>query len=329
MTKFIGRRFNVGIGKETSRGVATAAQYWLPKTAMTLDDKINYAVNESTYGVIEDAETQDITQKYSEGSLEGRVTDKSLGLLLLATLGSETSVVVVETGVADHGFYVNQSAQHQSVTLAVVEPNSNSGNGFSHALTMVDTLEITVEIGQYAMYKVDFRGNVGATQSQTAAFVAETAFRPQDGIFKFASTQSGLGAASAIAIKKAQLTISKNVEDDFIIGSVNATDRLNKQFAVEGSVELLYDNRTYIDTDMLADLAQACRFQFINTSVTIGSTSNPTLTIDLYKTKLTEVARKIENNEIVSQTFKFKAFWSLSDSKMIVATLRNTVTSAY
>jgi len=329
MTKFIGRKFSIGVGKETSRGVATAAQYWLPKVGLSIDDKINFATNESSYAVIEDSETQDITSKYSEGSIEGRVTDKGLGLLLLATLGAETSVSVVESGVADHGFYVGENAQHPSLTFAAVEPNSNSGAGFSYSLGMVDQLEIAIEVGQYAMYKMDFRANVGATQAQTVAFVSETAFRPQDGIFKFASTQSGLNAASAIAIKKAVITITKNTEDDIVIGNVNPVDRLNKQFAVEGSVELTYDARTYIDTDMLADLAQACRFQFINSSVTIGAASSPTLTIDLYKTKLGEVARKIDNNDIVSQTFKFKAFYSLADAKMIIATLRNTVTGAY
>lgn len=329
MTKFIGRKMSIGIGKETTRATAVTAEYWLPKTALSLDDKINFVTDDSSVGVIEDSQSQDITSKYAEGTIEGRVTDQGIGLLLLATLGSETSVTAVETGVKDHGFYVGESAQHTAITITAVEPNSNSGSGFAYALGMIDEFEITSEINDYVRYKASFRANGGTAKTNTVAFVAENAFRPQDAIFKFASTQSGLSGASAIPVKKMTLTIKKNVEDDIIIGSTTPTDRLNKQFSIEGSVELLYNDRTYVDTDMLADLAQACRFQFINTSVTIGATSNPTLTIDLYKTKLGEVARKIENNSIVSQTFKFKAFYSLSDAKMIIATLRNTVTTAY
>lgn len=329
MTKFIGRRFNVGIAKETTRGVARAAQYWLPKTALSIDDKINFVTNDNSVGVIEDSQTQDITSKYSEGTIEGRITDSGLGLLLLAALGGENSVVTVEGATRDHSFYVNQSAQHQSLTVAVVEPNSNSGSGFAYALGMIDELEINMEIGQYATYKASFRANGGASATNTTSYTAENAFRPQDGIFKMASAVSGLAAASAISIKKANIVIKKNIEDDIIIGTVTPTDRLNRQFSVEGSVELIYDDRTYIDTDMLADLVQAIRLQFINTSVTIGSSSNPTLTIDLYRAKIGEVARKIENDEIVAQTFKFKAFYDLTSAKLIAATLRNTVAAVY
>lgn len=317
------------MGKETTRGTATAAQYWFPKMALTIDDKINFVTDDSSVGVIEDSESQDITSKYAEGTIEGRITDQGIGLLLLATLGTENALTAVESGVKDHSFSVSESAQHQSLTIGVIDANSNSGNGFSHALGMIDSLEISVEIGKYAMYKLGFRANAGAAAGNTATYVAENAFRPQDGIFKTAATVSALGAASTIPIKKAQITIKKNVEDDVIIGTTTPTDRLNKQFSIEGSVELLYNDRTYIDTDMLADLVQAIRLQFINTSVTIGATSNPTLSFDLYKVKLGEVARKIDNNNIVSQTFKFKSFYSLSDAKMVSCTIRNTVTALY
>lgn len=329
MSKAIGRKFSIGLGKETSRGTAVSSAFWVPKMNLSIDDKINYAVDESSIGVIEDAIGQDITSKFSEGTLEGRVYDKSFGLILLAAFGTETSSTQVggETLVYDHLFNVSESAQHTSLTINAVDPNDGTGRQFT--LGMIEALEINVEIGQYLTYKADFRANASAQGATTASFTAENGFRPQDGIIKLAANLAGLGAASAISVKKGTISIKKNLEDDVIIGSVTPADRLNKAFVVEGTLELMYDARTHIDTNLIGDASQALRVQFANTSVTIGSASNPTITFDLAKIKYQEVARKMNNNDLITQTIKFKAFYSLSDSVMIKATLRNLQSATY
>lgn len=329
MSKFIGRKLNIGIGKETVRGTAVAASYWLPKTDCSIDDKIEQVINENSIGVIEDAEGASLVQKFSEGEITGRILDESFGLLILAALGAEASPATVETGVYDHVFSVAESAQHQSLTIDVEEPNATSSSSLRYALSMIDSLEINIEVGGYAEYTVSFRGNSNGTGTNTPSYTSENFFLPQHGTFKVATTQSGLDAASAVSVKKMTLVITKNLEDDNTLGSTTATDRLNKQFTIEGSVELLYDSRTYIDTIMIGDAYRALRFQLINTDITIGATSNPTLKIDLYRTKLSEVAKDIPNDDLVRQTLSFKAFYSLSDSKMLAATLRNTKSAAY
>jgi hypothetical protein len=327
MTKVIGRRFSVGIGKETTRGTSVAAAFWIPKTEVSVDDRINYAVEDSSIGVIEDSIDQDITQKYSEVSIGGMVYEKSFGLLLLATFGTETSSTLVETGVYDHLFNVAATSQHTSLTIACADPNG--GTGLRYTLGMVDQLELNFEVGAYLTYKVDMRANANVATANTASFTAENLFRPQDGTVKFATNLAGLNAASAIAIKKGSLTIKKNLEDDFIVGNVVAADRLNKEFSVEGTLELTYDDRAMVDTYMLADLAQAIRIDFENTSTLIGATKGPKLVFDMGKAKVQEVSRKIDNAGIIMQTIKFKAFYSIADSMMIKATLRNTQSATY
>ena len=83
MTKIIGRKFSIGLGKETTRGTAVTSAYFIPKMELSIDDKVNVINDDSSIGVIEDAITSDITGKYSEGSISGRVYDKSFGLILL------------------------------------------------------------------------------------------------------------------------------------------------------------------------------------------------------------------------------------------------------
>lgn len=327
MSKFIGRKFNVGIGKESSRGTAVAADFWLPKTEFTFDDKVERVVNGASIGTIHDAENSHVVGKVSEGQLSGRIADTSFGLILKAVFGTEAAPSLVATGVYDHAFSVLESAQHPSLTIDIAEPNA--GSGLRYALSMIDSLEVNFELQQYGQYTMSFRGNKNASGSNTASFSAENIFLPQHGVVKIATNLAGLNAASAISVKKANIKISKNIEDDQIIGAIDAADRLNKQFVVEGSLELMYDDRTYIDTIMLGDLSKALRVSFINTDVTIGSASNPTITFDLAAIKLNEVARSIANDDLVKQTVNFKAFYSISDTSMISATLRNTRSTAY
>lgn len=327
MTVFIGRKFNVGIGKESVRGTAVAASYWIPKMDFKHDDKIDVVVDESSVGVIEDAQGQDIVAKYSEGELSGRVMDTSLGLWLKALMGTDTPAQVSSSTAYDHVFTVTESAQHPSLTVSVAEPNASTG--LRYTLSVVDNMEFNFEIGAYATFKVAFRGNANASATNSASFTAENAFLPQHGAFQYAATYAGLSSPTTLTIKKCNFKVSKNIEDDMVIGSVVANDRYNKQFVVEGTIELLYTDRTWIDTVMLGGLTKAFRLVFANTDVTIATSYNPTITFDFAKAQLREVAREIANNNIVKQTLNFKAYYSLTDALMFKATLRNLVSSAY
>lgn len=324
MTKLIGRKFNVGIGKETTRGTAVAATYWLPHTELTLDEKVTQAVDESVYGVIEDSTDAAVVSKFMEGEISGHIADTSFGLILLSQFGAD-AVATVETGVYDHTFTVAQNAQHQSLTVAVSEPNATN---LRFPLAVIDNTEIVVEVGEYAMFKSAFRANIGATAANSVSYSSENIFKPQECNAYIASDLSGLDAASAIPVKRVSVTSSQNIEDDQVVGSVSPADRLNKQFVVEGTIELIYDSRTYIDTILLGDLAKAIRVKLVSGTL-IGAASYPTLTIDIAKAKLREVSKSISNNDIVRQTVSFKGHYSIADTSMVTAVLRNTKSGTY
>ena len=103
-------------------------------------------------------------------------------------------------------------------------------------------------------------------------------------------------------------------------------DILNKQFAIEGSIELVFSDETF-KTEMLADTLKAMRVRLTNTDVTIGSSLNPQLTIDLAKVKFNNFQRGYGNDEIATATVDFKAFYSLGDTSMVSMELINTATS--
>jgi len=320
MTKFIGRLADIGIAKEAVRGTAeSAAAFWLPKLSLSVDDGVEQAIDESSMGVIEDSPSASIVAKYAEGDVEGNIYDKSFGLLLLAALGQVSTTGPSQSSVYTHAFSVLQSAQHPSLTLFVDDPNQD----YKYALGVLSSLDIEVMLGAFAKYKAAFRSKVGATATLTPSYTSENTFLPQHGSFKIASNLAGLGAASATNIRSVKLSIAKNAEDDRKIGSLDPSDILNKQFAVEGTVELVFNDETF-KTEMLADTAKAMRIALINTDVTIGSSLNPSLTIDLAKVKFSNFERNYSNGDIVTASVDFKGFYSVSDTALISATLVNT-----
>lgn len=323
MAKFIGRLADIGIAKETTRGTAeSAATFWLPKMTLSYDDKIEQVVDESSVGVIEDATDAKIVGKYAEGEFEGKIGDKSMGLLLLGVFGTVTTTGGGQTSTYAHTFTVQEDSQSDSLTIFQDDPNQD----YKYALGMIDKLDLDVMLGEFSKVTVGFRSKIGTTGTLTPSYTAENNFLPQHGTFKYATTQAGLDAGTEFNIKSFQLSISKNVEDDMRIGSSEAVDILNKQLSVEGTIEFVFNAETF-KTEMLADTAQAIRIQLANTDVTIGTSLNPKLVVDLYKVKWGEFTRNYDNNEIVTATASFKGFYSLTDSAMIRAVLTNAQSS--
>ena len=89
----IGRRVNVGLGKETTRGTPVTATAWVPKTDVAFNPKVEKKVDESSMGNIHDALATDVTMEHSEGTIEMNAAVNSVGLLLLSTMGAVTSTV--------------------------------------------------------------------------------------------------------------------------------------------------------------------------------------------------------------------------------------------
>jgi hypothetical protein len=319
MAKFIGRLADIGIAREGTRGTAEAsADFWLPKLSLTVDDKIEQVVDESSIGVIEDSPNAVVVGQYAEAEIEGNIHDRSFGLILLSALGSTAPTGPVDS-LYTHTFTVGQNAQHPSMTIFQDDPNQD----YTYALGMLSQLDLDISIGQFSKFTAAFRARKGVNATLTPAYTAENVFLPQHGTVKIASAVAGLGAASALTVRSVQLSISKNIEDDRRIGSLDQVDILNKQFAIEGTLELVFNDNTF-KTQQLADTAQAMRITLTNTNVTIGSGSNPELNIDMPKVKFGEFVRNYGNNDIVTATVNFKAFYDATATSMITVLLKNT-----
>jgi hypothetical protein len=244
---------------------------------------------------------------------------------ILWTAGVSFSSALKETGVYNHTITVQQGSQHQSLTLFLDDPLA--GQDYKHALGVVSSLEISYEQGKFIEYNATLKAKKGTAATLTPSTTSENRFLPQHLTFKLASNLAGLDAAAATVIKSLKLKIDQNTEDDAVLGSLSPVDFLNKHFAIEGTLEAIWQNETDFKQAALAGTAKAMRIDLTNTDVTLGAASNPRLKIDLAKVIFKEITRPIVLNDIVKQTLSFKAHYSTSDSKMVEILATNTVTS--
>lgn len=323
MTKYIGRRVSVGLGKESARGTAVSATYWLPWKELNHEEKVNVVVNESAQGTIMDGVGKEITKQWGEGGFGSLIGDKHFGLVLYSLLGSLSSAQAGgETLVYNHTFSLAESSQHQSLTLNIDEANGDK----QYALACVSALKIAYERGKILDYSAEMMSLTGAGASLTPAAVSENVFRPQDFSVKFAADLASLGAASAVPIQSLSIEFNSHVEPDEVLGNVAPQDFLNKEFSITGEFTLIYDSTTQ-EAYVTAGTEKAMRINLTNSGVTIGNASNPALQINLAKVIFTEKSRTRGLNDIVTLKVSFKGVYSVSDSKFGTVVLTNLASS--
>lgn len=315
MTKFIGRLLDIGMAREPDglRGAGASPTFRIPQATFSFDDKVVKARSIGGLGKLADSEEAFVTTKYGQGDLDGEIRSKSFGLLLYAMLGSYTAPSAADSSYT-HPFTISQSNQHQSLCLTVVDENT----GESYPLTMLDSLEITSELDEVVRFSASFMSKSGDTSGNTVpAAVPEYKFTKKHLKFSIANNIAGL-PGSAISIKSLTLTISKNVALDDVLGTAEPEDILNRQLSVEGSVTLSYDSETYKNF-MKDGNHKAVEIHFVNTDAEIapGST-NPSLKIQLPRVDFYDWEPDYSLDEIVTQTFSFKASRDVANGQDII-----------
>ena len=325
MAILTGRQVAIGFAKESARGTWVTPTYWIPATSINIDDHYNVIENSASFGVLNDVTGAVKSKQWSEGDVSGPIGDLSFGLLLKALFGTEQSAQVGgETLVYDHTFTLQTSAQHPS--LSVTKADSVRTFGFPNS--MVTGIEIDCVMDDYATFKLSLAGKAGASQSASASYTAENLFSRAGITLVRATTLAGLSSGTAISIKKFKVSLQPNVVHDDVLGSADPNDFLNTAFRIEGEFELFYNDDTFHDFTK-NQTATYYRLKLINSGVTIGNSSNPTLTIDFANVVSKDWSRKDENDNIVSQTVKFVGKYNTTDALAMQAVLRNLRTTAY
>lgn len=196
MAKIIGRQFQLGIAKEATRGTIAAPSYWLPYMDLAIDEKQDQVFDSQAFGIIEDSITARAVKKTSNGTITGNIGDQSFGLILFSLLGTLSTHAAHngESTVYDNIFNVAETTQHQSLTFAVHDPAS--GQDYAYPNGVVEKLELSYALKQYAQFTATIRAQTGTAESAyTPSVLVENHFVPQFLAAQFANTYSGVRGA--------------------------------------------------------------------------------------------------------------------------------------
>lgn len=308
MTKFVGRRGTLGIAIEATRGTPVAPTYWLPFVTMSFKDTIESAREDQGMGNIADSDSFYVTMRMGEGEVESQLYDQAIPYILTSLLGA----VPVTTGSNPytHTFTMSSSNQAKSLSLFWQDPDRS----YMFANAVVDSLNMSVEPSGIVSYTIGFKSKSAknwATLTPTYTTLGSK-FLHQHLQFRLASAVGGLAAATAISLKKLDLTIKRDAIFDTVMGTSEPEDVLSQTIGVEGSIDLNLEDDTYRNY-MLGNTYRAAEIKLL------GSASS-SLQLQFPRVDFSEWEPDFTLNEIAKQSINVKANYDSANALQIIST---------
>lgn len=309
MSKFVGRKGQLGVAIEATRGTPVSPAFWVPWAEMSFFDRTETAREEQGLGVIADSDSKYVVQKMGEGEVNAQIYDKAMGVILTGVAGA-----VPSTGGSNpytHTYTLSNTNQHKSVSLYW----KDSDRSDMFALGMISSYQLSVEANGLVNHTIGFMSKTSKDWgAQTANYTSLGAkWLHQHVSVKLAAAVGSLAAASPISVKSLELNIIKNTAFDSVIGTVEPEDILNQQFSVEGSLELNLEDDTYKDY-MTNGTYRAMQIQ-------LNGGASSILTFQFPRVDFNEWEPDYTLNEIAKQTVQFKANYDATNGLDIISTL--------
>lgn len=321
----LGRQVKYGIGKESVAGTEVAASYWLNQLEFSLDPKSEYVSNKSAYGNIFRTNSATVLRQWAEGSLNGKLTSNTGGLILLGAFGSVVTSdnADANASVKDHTFSINEDIR--GVPFTFIRKDSLTTEAFTAG--RFGQWELSMELDDYIKYTANVMARKGTTTTATPAFTSETEFVPKHMSVKTATALAGLAGATATStVQSFTLTVNPNLEIDWESGNGAPASFTSRGFEATFEMTCRYNDTTYKEA-YLNGTNQALQITALNTDVTIGTSANPKLVITASKMNITDWTLSGDLDSPLEQTMTGTIHFDTAQSKALSAVLTNTVAS--
>lgn len=321
---YIGRMEGYWIGKESTRGTAVSPDLWIPHTEASFQDKIETQADESSIGVLLNSTELEKTKQYSEGEIKGMLATNGVGYLLLAILGQVTSNGTVWGGGAfEHDFSMSETNSKPSFTITKKTPLGTK----QFALGMLSALNITANVGEAVMVGANVMAKAGEDTTATKAYAVDNKLYAKHLRVKIGDTIADLDSASGSCFETIELALTQELEDEFCFNSgSDLGDIFNKSFGITGSISRIKSDLNF-ETYAKDSVYKAMRIEIIDTNVTIGTSDNPTVRIDLARVSFEMPEDDNGLDEVVRESIAFTGHYDVANSKDIDVKVINTITS--
>jgi hypothetical protein len=285
-----------------------------------------------TFSVAETAQHQSLTlfkhdpltavdYSYANGIIEK--LDLSVGLKKFVSF---TASIMAQMGVSQSSFTPSTTTENRFVPQYLAAKFALDYAGLLGTKTATGTCATTIHVTSLSINTSTLR--VGMTVTGTNIPVgAKIATIVGANAFDLSVASTGTASSytfgpAIIALRSAKVTINQNVESQDVLGSVAPADFLNKEFAVEGTIEAILQNESDFKTQFMGPTPLAVRLDLLNSDV-----SNSELYLDMPKVTLQEYGVPYKVKDLTYQTVKFKASYSVSDTLLAKMVLVNSVTT--
>lgn len=323
MPVYISRRGSVGWAKESTPGTYVSPTIWSPHQSMGLRDVPEIVADNSAIGVVEENFDAEKLFNHAEGPIEGIAYDDVLGYPLLSMFGSVSSAVTADTAstVSDHTFTVSQTNTRPTASVTEKTPNRD----VNYTMGVVRELSITAEAKQFSRYSADMISKPSAANgsASTPAVTVGNRFIPSGISLKIDDDSSDFSGGTTIPLRTVTATFTNGAEHDpDALGYDAPAGMVSKTFASSVAIECLYRDDTIRALHLLAS-KKAMQIVLTNGAVTIGDSSNPTLTLTFERGFFNPWSDSTDLDAIATQSTTFNTLYSTSESSSVSAVLRN------
>lgn len=308
MTKFVGRRGQLGVQFEATRGVPVTPTVFVPFATCSFQDRVTKAQESQGFGNIADQDSEYVVMKMGEGEVEAQLYDQAIPYFFGSLLGA----VPVTTGSNPytHTFTLSQTNQAKSLCIYWEDPDRTEMFPF----VTVDTLKLSVQPSGLAEWTVGFKSKAAKdwTNLTPTYTTLGSKFLHQHLVFKLASAVGSLTAATGISLKELNLTISRNTIFDEVMGTSEPEDVLSQTISVEGDITLNLQDDTYRDY-MLDGTYKAMEINLLNGA-------NSSVDLRFPRVSFSEWERDNSLNDITTQKINFKGNYDSANALDIIST---------
>lgn len=315
-----GRLGWVGIALETTPGVPVNPTHYLPFLEVSLQDRHTPLADVSARGIRDEQADSQVGKQWGEGNLRVNLDPTLAPYLIGLALGDFGTPTSNGSGVYTHDLVRNNS--NTPKTASVIHDRSVDRLLFPYGV--VNSLEVSFDDGLAEVNAQLLSRQAVTSVSGTLTTASGTLFAFRHATIGMGTTVAAAEAATPLKVRTFNLTINNNSEAQFVAGRRDPDSIIHKNFRVEGSFRVAFENTTQRDYFMnLTKNALVVTFAGNG----IGGGLSEYVKFRLYKTRVNDYNVDVTPDDYISEEITFIGEYDSGNSKTMDAQIRNRISS--